>query len=119
MTNRSCRMRCSILAAVALVAITAPPACSQLAPGAPSVPQISTTGTGEARVTPDRASVTIGVQSRATTAAAAAADNARRQRAVIDTIRALGVPQEQIGTSNYMVSPEMRYEASSQTSRVV
>ena len=45
---------------------------------------------GEARVTPDRATILVGVQSRAATAAAAGADNARRQKAILDTLRALG-----------------------------
>src|ERR671933_364918 len=57
---------------------------------------IITTGQGEARVTPDRAVVFIGVESRAATAAQASADNARKQRAVIDTLRALGLASDQI-----------------------
>ncbi|HEX3867461.1 MAG TPA: SIMPL domain-containing protein [Gemmatimonadaceae bacterium] len=67
------------------------------------------TGVGEARVVPDRATIFIGVQSRASTAAAAAADNARRERAVEDTLRALGLGDGQLSTSNYSVSPEMQY----------
>jgi uncharacterized protein len=72
-------------------------------------PQIVVTGTGEAHVTPDRAVVVVGVQSRATTAAAAASDNARRIRAVIDTLKASGLGADQISTANYNVSPEMQY----------
>lgn len=77
--------------------------------GAPMPPQIVTSGAGQARVTPDRATISIGVQSRAPTAAAAAADNARRQRAVLDTLRALGLASEDLSTNNYNVSPEMQY----------
>ena len=79
-----------------------------------SPPRIVVTGTGEARVTPDRATILIGVQSRATTAAAAASDNARRQRAVTDTLRAIGVQSDQISTMNYNVSPEMQYPPNGQ-----
>jgi uncharacterized protein len=73
-------------------------------------PRIVTSGEGQTRVTPDRATVFAGVQTHALTAAVAAADNARRQRAIIDTIKALGIPSAQIGTQNYSVSPEMRYD---------
>jgi uncharacterized protein YggE len=75
----------------------------------PSTPQIVTVGTGEARVTPDRATILIGLRSRAGTAAQAGADNARRQRAVLDTLRALGLQSDQLSTMNYAVSPEMQY----------
>lgn len=77
-------------------------------------PQIVTTGQGEVRVTPDRATVSIGVQSRAATAAGAAADNSRKQRAIIDAIRAKGIPAEQIATSQFNVIPETRYDREGQ-----
>src|SRR5262245_28519337 len=73
-------------------------------------PQIVTTGEGEARLTPDRATLYVGVQTRATTAASAAAENARRQRAILDTLRALGLGADQISTINYNVSPEIQYD---------
>ncbi|MEP6491617.1 MAG: SIMPL domain-containing protein [bacterium] len=68
-----------------------------------------TSGEGEVRVTPDRATISIGVQSRASTAAAAGADNARRQRAILDTLRSLGLSSDDLSTMNYNVSPEMQY----------
>jgi uncharacterized protein YggE len=77
--------------------------------GASGPPQIVTMGVGEARISPDRAAVFIGVQTHAATAAAAGADNARRQRAILDTLRSLGLPSEQLSTSNYTVSPQMQY----------
>ena len=80
----------------------------------PTIPQIVTTATGEVRLTPDRATIQIGVQSRATTAAAAATQNATKQRAIIDAIKARGVPAEQIATSNFNVIPETRYDREGQ-----
>jgi uncharacterized protein YggE len=77
-------------------------------PAAP--PQIVTTGEGEARLSPDRATLYVGVQTRATTAASAASENARRQRAILDTVRALGLGPDQISTINYNVSPEIQYD---------
>ena len=80
----------------------------------PVVPQIVTTASGEVRVAPDRATIQIGVQSRATTAAAAATQNATKQRAIIDAIKARGVPAEQIATSSFNVIPETRYDREGQ-----
>ena len=76
----------------------------------PPIPQISTSATGESRVQPDRATLQFTVETRAPTAARAAADNARRQRAVIDTLRKMGLAEGQISTSGYSVAPEMRYD---------
>ena len=84
----------------------------------PPPPQVVVTGQGEAKVVPDRAAITIGVQARGATAAAAGSENARKQRAVIDTLRALGIPAEQIGTQNYGVYPEMTFDPKTQQSRV-
>jgi len=81
-------------------------------------PQIVVSGSGEARVTPDRAIINIGVFSRAATAAAAANDNARKQRAIVDTLRALGFGSDQISTMNYNVSPEMRHNPQSGRTQV-
>jgi uncharacterized protein YggE len=69
-------------------------------------PDIVTSATGEARVTPDRAQIFLGVQTRAATAAQAGADNARKTRAVIDAVKARGIPAEQIATSEYNLYPE-------------
>lgn len=95
----------ALLVAVPLAAQQgAPPSMHPMFP-----PEVVTTGKGEARVTPDRATIFIGVQTRAATAAQASAENARKQRAVIDTLRALGIGNEQISTVNYNVWPEQSY----------
>lgn len=73
-------------------------------------PQVVTTGQGEVRVVPDRATISIGVQTRALTAVDASAVNARKQKAVIDAIRGKGIAAEQISTTGYNVQPEMKYE---------
>lgn len=94
--------------ATALAAVTATSAFGQN-PSSAATPQVVTTGTGEVQLSPDRATVIVGVQSRATTVAQATADNSRRQRAIIDTLRALGLGSDQINTVNFNVSPEMQY----------
>ncbi len=78
-------------------------------PSSPPVPQIVTTARGEVELKPDRASVMFTVETRASTAAAAAAENSRRQRAVIDTLQRLGVAVDKMQTSNLQVAPEMVY----------
>jgi uncharacterized protein YggE len=80
----------------------------------PIVPQIMTSAFGETKMTPDKATINIGVQTRATTAAAAAAQNSQKQRAVIEAIKGKGVPAEQISTSNFNVIPETRYDREGQ-----
>ena len=74
------------------------------------VPQISTSANGEARVQPDRATIMFAVETRAQTAAKAGADNAKRQKAVVDSLRKQGLGEGQISTTGYSVAPEMRYD---------
>jgi uncharacterized protein YggE len=83
-----------------------------------AVPSLVTSGQGEARVAPDRASVSVNVQTRGSTAAAAASDNARRTRAVLDALAKLEIPREQLGTEGYSVYPEMRYDTNGGSPRV-
>ena len=74
------------------------------------IPQIAVTGRGEVKVSPDRATIQISVQTRASTAAAAATENANKQQAVLTALRALGLGNDQLSTINYNVYPEQRYE---------
>jgi len=83
--------------------------------GTQPVSVVSTSATGEARVTPDRATVFVGVQTKGMTAAAAGAENARRQRAILDTLRALGISGDRVSTMNYNVAPDMQYSPNGQT----
>lgn len=107
-----------VFTASMLAALTATipiPASAQAATAGP--PQIVATGSGDVSVAPDRATIFIGVQTRASSVSSAAADNARRQRAIIDTLHALGLGTDQVSTLNYSVSPEMQYPPN-QTPRV-
>lgn len=73
-------------------------------------PQIAVASRGEIKVNPDHATIQISVQTKAQSAAAAAAENASKQKAVIDALRALGLKDSEISTSDYSVYPEQRYE---------
>lgn len=94
----------SVVPLLACVSAFAAPLAAQATPVRPA--EIAVSAQGEATVTPDRAMVTLGVQSRAATASEAARANAAAQRAVLDTLRAMGFRNEQIATANFNVRPE-------------
>jgi len=100
--------RRATLAAVLVVAVAEAVGAQDIPKAAP--PQIVTSGTGEVRVPPDLATVTIGVQVRATSAEEASAGNRRKQQAVVNAIRATGVSPEQITTTGFAVQPELKYD---------
>jgi len=81
-------------------------------------PSLVTSGQGEAKVTPDRVSVLVNVQTRASTASAAAATNAERTKAVLDALGRLGLPKDQLSTEGYSAYPEMSYDRAGGAPRV-
>ena len=108
-------MKCldrGLLAAATLVLLSplARPMRAQASSQPSLPPQIVTTASGEATVVPDRGVITFAVETRASTAAAAAAENARRQKRVIDTLRTKGVPADRISTAGFSVLPDERYD---------
>lgn len=82
------------------------------------VPHVVVVGRGEVEVKPDRARLEFGVETRASTAAAAGADNSRRQQAVLDTLRRMGIAAAKIQTANLQVTPEMVYPGQGQPPRI-
>ena len=95
--------------------VAASPARGQPAAGSAPPAEIITTGTGSVRVAPDRATLQLTVLTRARVATDAAAENAKRQRAVIDTLRSLGLGPDQVSTAAYAVDPAYRYEGRDRT----
>jgi len=83
----------------------------------PQPPVIVTSGEGVVRQPPDRAWVTIAAESRARTAADAQKMNTDAMTAVLDKIKAAGVPAEAIQTSGYNLQPEFDYANGKQTLR--
>ena len=112
---RSVRLTISAAAALALT-LPLTRAAGQQAPS--TVPQVITAGRGEVDIKPDRVRMEFGVETRAASAAAASAENSRRQRAVLDTLLKLGVAQDQIQTANLQVTPEMVYPGQGQPPKV-
>lgn len=79
---------------------------------------IAVTGTGEDQITPDRARISLGVQTQAATAADAAQQNARLQSAVLEAVRGQGVAAEQVTTSGYNVTPVTEYNQQTRRTRI-
>lgn len=74
-------------------------------PGSTLVNGISVSGTGQIQAQPDEAFVSAGVQTRAQTAQDAQTTNNRQMQAVIDAVKAVGIPAKDIQTSGVSLSP--------------
>ena len=95
--------------------LAAGPAFAQPAASAP--PVIVTNGEGLVKRAPDRAWVSIGAESRARTAAEAQRLNAEAMTAVVEKIKASGIPADAIQTTGYNLQPEFDYANGKQTLR--
>jgi len=83
-------------------------ASAQANPAQPRIPEITASGRGEVPITPDRATVLVSVESRAASAATAAADNSAKMTKVFDALRRSGLAQSDITTSVYTVGQDPR-----------
>lgn len=102
-------MRRALLAGIIAFTATLGALAQASAPAAPERPEIVVTGHGTIKVRPDRASLHVLVETRARAAAEAGADNARRLRAVLDTLARLGFGEREVATVGYPIQPDMRY----------
>ena len=106
-----------LIAAASLLALASGPALAQMpAPGAhhampghpkPHAARLSVTGEGQSATQPDMATISLGVSTEAATAQEAMAQNATRQQAVIDALKAEGIEARDIQTSGLNLSPRM------------
>lgn len=92
----------------ALIAVWSRPQSIVAATNTSPVRQITVVGKGEAKATPDTASVQLGVQSEAETARQALTDNNTQMQAMIAKLKELGVADKDIQTSNISIYP--RYD---------
>src|SRR5436305_3367285 len=108
--HRKHRKRLTIAAALALLALPLaaqaprPPAAGG-GPMDAAVPTLIVSGSGQARVAPDVATVRLGVVAQAPTARAVQDQVNRTAKAVLDAIRKVGIPAEEIQTSGLSLSP--------------
>jgi len=100
-----------LLTSTAAAMATANAADDAAAPGTPSSSSatIAVSGDGEVRIQPDRAIVSIAIESDAASSAAAGAQNARLTQAVVKALRAAGATSAQIVTQAYSVQPQWQY----------
>lgn len=82
-------------------------------------PLVSVSGEGSVTVTPDMAEVTAGVSSEAKTPREAAEANAKAMSAVIDAIKAAGIPDNDIGTARYAIHPVYASKGRGETQQIV
>ena len=107
-------MKILSLAAVAIVLAVSHVAMAQPAQQRST---ITMSGHGEVRATPDTAMLSAGVSTEGATAATALSANNTRMQAVMTGVRKLGVPDKDIRTSNFSVSPQYA-NASSEAPRI-
>ena len=86
-------------------------------PPGPPPAVIVTNGEGLVKRAPDRAWVTIGAESRARTAAEAQRLNTDAMTAVLERIKAAGIPADAVQTTGYNLQPEFDYANGKQTLR--
>jgi uncharacterized protein YggE len=115
-------IRHAMLPAVALAAASAALVASPLA-AQPMMqhqppPQITITAQGDVQVTPDRARITLGVETEAKTAQEAAQLNANAQTRIVEAVRKAGIPAASIRTTGYNVAPKQQYLPETRTWRV-
>lgn len=73
------------------------------------------TGEGKAIITPDKATITVGVISQAPTAKLAQDQMNQNINKVTKALKSLGIDQKDIQTQNYNVNPEYDYASGAQT----
>jgi len=81
-------------------------AASPTALAADALPRtLSVSGNGEVKAAPDQAQLSTGVVTQGRNASDALKANARAMNAVFDTLKAAGIAEKSIQTSNFSVSP--------------
>jgi uncharacterized protein YggE len=102
-------MRKTLVVSVISLALAAPLAAQTARPGSEEkdvIPVLTVSGSGQARVAPDEATVRLGVLAQAPTAREAQDKVNRAANAVLDAIRKLGVPAERIQTTGLSLGPQ-------------
>lgn len=109
-------------AAIVLVALCGTvgehPAYSADAGTSAPAPAIEVSGSGEVVVDPDRATLSIVVESRATSSSDAAAQNATLTAVVTNALVMAGAVRSDLVTASYTVQPQWQYSSNSPPKRV-
>ncbi|WP_170984641.1 SIMPL domain-containing protein [Rhodoligotrophos defluvii] len=89
--------------------VAAVPARAQDTQSEDQIRTLSLVGTGEVRAAPDEATITIGVVHQAKTAAEAVKANNAAMAEVFSSLKAEGIAEKDIQTSNFSVNPRYVY----------
>ena len=108
-------LKLRFLPALVFCAVAVPAAAQMQVPPGPAV--IVTAGEGVMKQAPDRAWVTIAAENRARTAQEAQRLNTDAMTAVVEKIKASGIPADAIQTTGYNLQPEFDYANGKQTLR--
>jgi len=73
-------------------------------------PTITVNGTGAVSIAPDIATINLGVSTQHDNPQRALADNSRQTTAVIAAVRALGIDDDDIRTSNFFIDPVFGFD---------
>jgi uncharacterized protein YggE len=111
-------MRCRFFCSALIVALVQGRVVSAEEHG-PPVPSISVVGEGEVHAQPDLASVTMGVTTEAKTAAEALKANSERMSELVKTLKGNQVPEKDILTSSFSVSPQQVFDRDGKAPRIV
>lgn len=100
----------ALAAALLTSAAAALPAHADSADAAFRATTLNLSATGESKVTPDLATITLGVQTDGATAAQALSANAAQMTKVVAALKKAGIADRDIQTSSLNVSPQYVYE---------
>jgi uncharacterized protein YggE len=104
------------LAAALLTGAAALPAFADTADAAFRATTLNLSASGESKVTPDLATITLGVQTDGATAAGALSANAAQMNKVVAALKKAGIAERDIQTSNLSVNPQYVYVRTSRPS---
>lgn len=120
--NFSVLGRGPVLLAGVLALLAAPvaahPGMGNCGPGFMRPATLGVQGEARAYIAPDLATVSLGVTTQAETAAQAMSDNAARQGAIIEALRAQGIAAEDLQTRGLNLSPLQDYSREGQPPRI-
>jgi uncharacterized protein YggE len=96
--------RLAVYAGFSMIVLAAGTACAAPADQTPRT--VTMSGQGIVKAAPDQAQFSTGVVSQGATAAQALAANSRAMNAVFATLKRLSIPDKDIQTSNFSLSPQ-------------
>jgi uncharacterized protein YggE len=96
-------MRYPVVSVFSLAACFVSPLRAQIPAIQPALPEINASGRGDVLVSPDRARLSVTVESRAESAVEAASNNAATIARTIAALKAVGATDQDIKTSGYSV----------------